>query len=270
MLRATTSCNCSSLIWPAGSARRFSEPTFRHAGATNHWKKEKHSVSRLSYLFAPLDLLSSVTLSLLWSSLFCFSLLSDSSLLCFLSVHIVGSLTSKLPSIILWPTRLKDMGVSENVALVHPPRMTMLIGNKMISNDSPWKPMKKHVTPVAQTELFIYIYIYISKYVCVNIYIYIKLFIYIYICIYDLYIFTYIYIYAIVNLYINIYNHIYTLIYLDPRRHDLGLESLLAIHRRWVLTRFYYLQKSYIYIYIYICIFYIFIYYYHYVFLFEV
>ena len=189
MLRATTSCNCSSLIWPAGSARRFSEPTFRHAGATNHWKKEKHSVSRLSYLFAPLDLLSSVTLSLLWSSLFCFSLLSDSSLLCFLSVHIVGSLTSKLPSIILWPTRLKDMGVSENVALVHPPRMTMLIGNKMISNDSPWKPMKKHVTPVAQTELFIYIYI--SKYVCVNIYI--SNYLYIYMYIWFIYIYIYIY-----------------------------------------------------------------------------
>ena len=220
MLRATTSCNCSSLIWPAGSARRFSEPTFRHAGATNHWKKEKHSVSRLSYLFAPLDLLSSVTLSLLWSSLFCFSLLSDSSLLCFLSVHIVGSLTSKLPSIILWPTRLKDMGVSENVALVHPPRMTMLIGNKMISNDSPWKPMKKHVTPVAQTELFIFIYIYIQIRMCKYIYIYQIICIYIYV--YMIYIYLHIYIYAIVNLYINIYNHIYTLIYLDPRRHDLG------------------------------------------------
>jgi hypothetical protein len=49
---------------------------------------EKHSVSRLSYLFAHLHLLSSDL-----------SLLSASSLLCFSSVHIVGSLTSKLPSI---------------------------------------------------------------------------------------------------------------------------------------------------------------------------
>ena len=58
VFRATTACNFSSLIWPAGSAsRRFSEPTCRHSGATNHWKK--HSVSRLSYLFARLDLLSS-------------------------------------------------------------------------------------------------------------------------------------------------------------------------------------------------------------------
>ena len=45
------------------------------------------SVSRLSYLFAHLHLLSSDL-----------SLLSASSLLCFSSVHIVGSLTSKLPS----------------------------------------------------------------------------------------------------------------------------------------------------------------------------
>ena len=79
-------------------ARRFSEPTFRPSGATNHWKK--HSVSRLSYLFAHLHLLSSDSFSstLLSSNL---SLLSDPFHLCFSSVHIVGSLTSKLPSIIL-------------------------------------------------------------------------------------------------------------------------------------------------------------------------
>ena len=76
--------------------RRFSEPTFRPSGATNHWKK--HSVSRLSFLFAHLHLLSSDSFSstLLSSNL---SLLSASSLRCFSSVHIVGSLTSKLPSI---------------------------------------------------------------------------------------------------------------------------------------------------------------------------
>ena len=76
--------------------RRFSEPTFRPSGATNHW--EKHSESRLSYLFAHLHLLASYSFSstLLSSDL---SLLSASALLCFSSVHIVGSLTSKLPSI---------------------------------------------------------------------------------------------------------------------------------------------------------------------------
>ena len=60
---------------------------------------EKHSVSRLFYLFAHLHLLSSdpfSSLILLSSNL---SLLSASALLCFSSVHIVGSLTSKLPSI---------------------------------------------------------------------------------------------------------------------------------------------------------------------------
>ena len=74
--------------------RRFREPTFRPSGATNHWK---NSVSRLSYLFAHLHLLSSYSFSsdLLSSNL---PLLSASALLCFSSVHIVGSLTSKLPS----------------------------------------------------------------------------------------------------------------------------------------------------------------------------
>ena len=77
--------------------RRFSEPTFRPSGAPK--SLEKHSVSRLSYLFAHLHLLSSYSFSstLLSSNL---SLLSASSLLCFSSVHIVGSLTSKLPSTI--------------------------------------------------------------------------------------------------------------------------------------------------------------------------
>ena len=44
--------------------RRFSEPTFRPSGATKH--RKKYSVSRLSYLFAHLFFL--LTLSLLWSS----------------------------------------------------------------------------------------------------------------------------------------------------------------------------------------------------------
>ena len=65
---------------------------------------EKHSVSRLSYLFAHLDLFSE-TFSF-WSSFFFSSLLfSDSSHLCFSSVHVVGSLTSKLPSTIFYLKR---------------------------------------------------------------------------------------------------------------------------------------------------------------------
>ena len=54
--------------------RRFSEPTFRPSGASNHWKNmEKHSVSRLSYLFAHLHLLSSDSFSSLIFSLLLFS-----------------------------------------------------------------------------------------------------------------------------------------------------------------------------------------------------
>ena len=73
--------------------RRFREPTFRPSGAPNHWKK--HSVSQLSYLFAHLHLLSSETFSFL---IFFLLLFSDSSHLCFSSVHIVESLISQLPS----------------------------------------------------------------------------------------------------------------------------------------------------------------------------
>ena len=84
--------------------RRFSEPTFRPSGATNHWK---NSVSRLSCLFACLDLLSSDSFSTLIFSLLLFASLLFSSLtlptvdshLCFSSVHTVGILISKLPSI---------------------------------------------------------------------------------------------------------------------------------------------------------------------------
>ena len=86
--------------------RRFSEPTFRPSRATN-LRKNTVSVLRLSYLFAHLDLLSSETFSfasflrtwiffLLRLSLSCSLLFSDSSHLCFSSVHIVGSLTCKL------------------------------------------------------------------------------------------------------------------------------------------------------------------------------
>ena len=75
---------------------RFSEPTFRPSRASNHWKNTVFSdfptFSRICIFFL-------LTLSLLLFSLLIFSLLSASALLCFSSVHIVGSLTSKLPSI---------------------------------------------------------------------------------------------------------------------------------------------------------------------------
>ena len=141
MLRATTACTFSTsqlqkvvrpcgvlyiLTWKCASrhngvqffishlprclrTRRFSEPTFRPSGATNHWKK--HSESRLSYLFAHLQLLSSDSFSsdLLSSDLFS----SDSSHLCFSTVHIVGSFTSKLPSI-RFRSQITSSGTTES------------------------------------------------------------------------------------------------------------------------------------------------------------
>ena len=75
--------------------RRFSEPTFRPSGATNHWKS---TVFRDFPTFSRTWIFFLLTLSLSSSLLFSSLLFSDSSHLCFSSVHIVGSLTSKLPS----------------------------------------------------------------------------------------------------------------------------------------------------------------------------
>ena len=71
--------------------RRFSEPTFRPSGASNHWK---NTVVRDVPTFSRICIFFLLTLSLLLFSLLIFSLLSASALLCFSSVHIVGSLTS--------------------------------------------------------------------------------------------------------------------------------------------------------------------------------
>ena len=76
--------------------RRFSEPTFRPSGATNHWK---NTVFRDFPTFSRICAFFLLTLSLLWSSRFYSPLPSDPFHLCFSSVHIVGSLTSKLPLI---------------------------------------------------------------------------------------------------------------------------------------------------------------------------
>ena len=50
--------------------RRFSEPTFRPSGATNHWK---NTVFRDFPTFSRTCIFFLLTLSLLWSSLFCSS-----------------------------------------------------------------------------------------------------------------------------------------------------------------------------------------------------
>ena len=65
--------------------RRFSEPTFRPSGAPNHWK---NTVFHDFPTFSRICIFFLLTLSLLLFFLLNFS-----------SVHVVGSLTSKLPSI---------------------------------------------------------------------------------------------------------------------------------------------------------------------------
>ena len=103
-------CNFSSLIWPAGSApAAISEPTFWPPGATNHWKKR--SVSRLSYLFLHLHLLSSDSFSSLIFSLLLFSSLWLFPSLLFICPY-VGSLTSKLPLIIVRIPKLLPQVIS--------------------------------------------------------------------------------------------------------------------------------------------------------------
>ena len=95
VLRATMARNFSSLIWPAGSAPAalasllFDHPEPQIIGKTQCFATFlpfRASASSVSYSFSS---------TLLSSNL---SLLSASSLLCFSSLHIVGSLTSKLPS----------------------------------------------------------------------------------------------------------------------------------------------------------------------------
>ena len=74
--------------------RRLSESTFRPSGTTKFGKNTKGS--RLFYLFAHLHLLSSDSFSFMISLLPFSSLTLTTST--FPSVHIVGTLTSKLPS----------------------------------------------------------------------------------------------------------------------------------------------------------------------------
>ena len=71
--------------------RRFSEPTFRPSAATNHWK---NIVIRDFFTFSRTCIFFLLTLSLHWSSLLFSSLFG-----LFPPLHIVGSLTSKFPSI---------------------------------------------------------------------------------------------------------------------------------------------------------------------------
>ena len=119
VLRATTACTFHSHLARWLRTRPFSEPTFRSSGATNHWK---NTVFRDFPTFSRICIFFLLTLSLLWSALFYSSLLSASAQLCFSSVHIVGSLTSKLPSTIgtpeltLWRRQLSSRSDQNKLA----------------------------------------------------------------------------------------------------------------------------------------------------------
>ena len=98
VLRATTACNFSSLIWPAGSAPAALASLLFFSTLRSHKSLEK------TQCFATFLPFRAPRSSCFWDFLFCdllssSLLFSDSSHLCFSSVHIVGSLTSKLPSI---------------------------------------------------------------------------------------------------------------------------------------------------------------------------
>ena len=140
--------------------RCFSEPTFRPSGASNHWKK--HSVSRLSYLFAHLDLLSSETFSFL---IFFLLLFSDSSHLCFSSVHIVGSLTSKLPSITIMCLGSAIHSCYSSLAPHGRVPVTSRLPGLVASGNMPWDTWLRQRASVCPG---IYLYVYTA-----NIYIYI-------------------------------------------------------------------------------------------------
>ena len=110
VLRTTTACNFSSLIWPAGSAPAalasllFDPPEPQIIGKTQCFETFFFLLSSFFFLLPSsfFFLLSSFFFSSLLSSPLLFSSLLFSSLTlpisAFSSVHIVRSLTSKLPS----------------------------------------------------------------------------------------------------------------------------------------------------------------------------
>ena len=118
VLRATTACTFSSLIWPAGSApaalaRLLFDPP--DSGAPNHWK---NTMNRDFPTFSRTCIFFLLTFSIsyrLTSEL----LVADSSTSALPSLHIVGSLTSKLPSIsspipLILNTPLRNHGLVGN------------------------------------------------------------------------------------------------------------------------------------------------------------
>ena len=135
VLRATTACNCSSLIWPDCSAPAalasllFDPPEPQIIGTTQclaTFLPFRASASSFFWLFLFSDLLSSTLL---------FSLtLPISAFQCFSSVHVVGSLTSNLPSIISPSNPVTSHSIQIIYAIIHD--LTILIWPPRPSNSS--------------------------------------------------------------------------------------------------------------------------------------
>ena len=106
VLRATTACNFSALIWPHGSASAALASLLFDPLEPQIIGKTLCFATFLP--FACLHLLSSLSFSSLIFSLLLFSSLTLPTS-AFPSVHIVGSLTSKLPSIILYNIMISIM-----------------------------------------------------------------------------------------------------------------------------------------------------------------
>ena len=101
-LSVCLSASVKTMLFCETSSVSLASRPFRPSGATNQWK---NTVFCDFLTFSHTCIFFLLTLSPLWSSFFCSSLfysslLSDSSHLWFSSVHIVGNLTSKLPSAI--------------------------------------------------------------------------------------------------------------------------------------------------------------------------
>ena len=96
VLRATTACNFSSLVWPAGSAPAALASLLFDPPQPQIIRKTQWIATCLPFRASAS---SFFLLFLFYSSFFSSFLFFDSSHPCF-SIHIVGSLTSKLPSII--------------------------------------------------------------------------------------------------------------------------------------------------------------------------
>ena len=120
--------------------RRFNEPTFRLTRHTNHWKntafRDFSNIWRgcIFFLltFAQLHLLSSDSTFSSDFTFFWLYFISSAFHLCFSTLHIVGSLLFKLPSI-----RIKGLHVSEPQSSPIPP----FIGSKPLDQHLPmWRP----------------------------------------------------------------------------------------------------------------------------------